>query len=323
MTINLKIKICKMYFLQDISKTDIGERLGISRFRVSRLIQEALQDGLVKIVINEPYPTFSNLEEQLEQRFNLHYAIVVEPPDDSNESIMRTIGRSAAEHLVTRLKDGDVLGVTWGATVNEVIDALPPKVDAHIDVVQIMGGLDQMAINVSAIDMVRRIADIYNANVHVLHAPAFVTSKPARDALLSISSIQKTFAMFKKVNIALSGIGVFSTWEASNLVRSGNLSDQDIDRLRSMQCVGDIFGHFFDINGQMCDAEYEDRIMGMSIDMLKKVQNSIGVAGGIRKSKAILGALRGKLINILVTDKVTACEILKEDGFQPSCEDRK
>jgi deoxyribonucleoside regulator len=234
---------------------------------------------------------------------------------------MRTIGRSAAERLVSLLKDGDILGITWGATVNEVVKALPLKVDNQIEVVQITGGLDQMAIDVNAMDIVRRIAAVYDAEIHVLHAPAFVTSKTAREALLSNGGIQKTVDMFEKVNVAVSGIGAFSDQVASNLLLSGNLFKEDIARLRSLNAVGDVFGHFFDIDGQICATELEERIMGMNIDLLKKIHYSIGVAGGRHKSKAILGALRGKLINILVTDRLTACEILKQDGYPPSCDE--
>lgn len=309
-----------MYYLLNMNKKEIGERLGITRFRVSRILQQAHQDGIVTININESYPTFTEIEEKLEKRFHLQHAIVVEPVEYTNDAIMLTIGRSAADRLVTLLNNGDILGITWGATVNEVVKALPSRVDTNIKVVQITGGLDQMGIDVNAMDIVRRTAAIYDAEIYILHAPAFVTSKTAREALLSNSGIQKTVGMFDKVNVALSGIGAFSDQLTSNLLMSGNLSKQDIAQLHASKAVGDVFGHFFDIDGQICDTELEERIMGMSIDQLKRVHYSMGIAGGKHKSRAILGALRGKLLNILVTDRLTACKILQEDGYYPTCE---
>ena len=139
-------------------------------------------------------------------------------------------------------------------------------------------------------------------------------SKATRDELLLNSSIQNTVSLFPKVNVALSGIGAFSKEIASNLLRSGSLNNEDLKRLREKNAVGDVFGHFFDVHGAICDTELENRLIGMSVSQLKKVRFSIGVAGGLHKSLAVLGALRGKLINILVTDLQTARDILEKDA---------
>ena len=294
--------------------------MGITRFRVSRILQQAHQDGIVTININENNQIFPEIEEKLEKRFHLQHAIVVEPVEYTNDAIMLSIGISAADRLVTLLNNGDILGIAWGSTVNEVVKALPSRVDTKIKVVQITGGLDQMAIDVNAMDIVRRVAAVYDAENYVLHAPAFVTSKTARKVLLSNTGIQKTVGMFDKVNLALSGIGAFSNSSKSNLLMSSNLSKQDIAQLCASKAVGDIYGHFFDIDGKICDTELEERMMGMSIDQLKRVHYSMGVAGGKHKSRAILGALRGKLLNILITDRMTAREILNEDGYYPTVE---
>ena len=304
-----------MYYLSDVSKTEIGKRLGISRFRVSRLLEQARQEEIVRIQIVEPVSTFADMEEQLEERFGLHHAVVVNQSDQSDHASVRAIGNAAAERLVNLLSDGDVLGVTWGATVNEVVNALPPRSDLDLEVVQTTGGLNQMAISVNAMDLARRVAAIYDAKCYVLHAPAMVSNLAARDVLFEDNGIHVTVEMFDKVTVALSGIGAFSTRTASNLIKTGYFSDEDLARLKERKVVGDIYGHFFNINGQCCDPELEERIIGMSIDQLKEVRYSIGVAGGTHKSLAILGALRGKLINILVTNYATASDILEKDDM--------
>jgi DNA-binding transcriptional regulator LsrR (DeoR family) len=314
MTEDLKVKVSRLYYLNDVSKTDIGKRLGISRFRVSRLLEQARQDGTVRIQIFDPISNFTEIEEQLEKRFNLYHAIVVNSNDQSEQMIMSAIGNATAERLVNLLSDGDVLGITWGATVNEVVKGLPPKVEMRLEVVQITGGLNQMAIDVNAMDLVRRVAEVYGARSHSLYAPAMVNNLAVREALLESNGIRETTEMFDKVTVALSGIGAFSTRVTSNLMRTGHLSNEDLLRLKERKAVGDIFGHFFDINGNLCDRETEERLVGMNIDQLKKVRYSIGVAGGTYKSLAILGALRGHLINILATDYATAYDILEKDA---------
>lgn len=310
---DLKIKICRMYYLSDISKSEIANSLGISRFRVSRLIDQAWQEGIVQIKILEPISTSADLEEQLESRFNLYHAIVVQPSDQSNQTVVTAIGRAAAERLLDLLKDGDILGITWGATVNEVVKSLPAKVDVKLDVVQITGGLNQMALDINPIDLVRRVAERYDAESHILYAPAVVRDQTARQALLEDENIHKTIDMFDRVNVALSGIGSFSSFTQSNLLKSGYIRTEEYSRLKDRKAVGDVFAHIFDIKGDIIDLDLDQMIIGMNVEQLRKVHYSIGVAGGVQKSLAILGALRGHYVNILVTDHNTALDILEKD----------
>jgi len=314
---SLKAKISRMYYYQGMTKQEIAQRLRMSRFRVSRLLDQAREEGIVQIKIVEPASTSVEIEERLEERFGLRRAIVVKTGSQSEQGIKEAIGRAAAECLVDVLKDGDVLGIAWGTTVNEVVKALPPRLEVDIKVVQITGGLNQVAIDINAIDLTRRVAEICNAEYYLLHAPAMVSSIAARQALLADSGIKKTLDMCNQVNVTLTGIGVLfpeliSTH--STYYKAGYIKDDDLEVLKRNRVVGDIFAHFFDIEGRICDNELEERIIGISTAQLKNVQCSIGVAGGLHKSPAILGALRGKLINFLITDYATAKDILARDA---------
>jgi len=309
----LKSKISRMYYLSDISKTEIGHHLGISRFRVSRLLEQAREEGIVQIQINEPIGTNTEIEERLEKRFNLHLAIVVNPNDSTGEGIRRAVGIAGADYLKNLLRDGDVFGITWGATVAEVIKSLPTKIDHRIQVVQITGGLTQTAIDINPIDLVHRVADIYGATPYVLFAPAIVGNPATRDVMMQDSSFHDTLQMFSRVNIAISGIGAFSSSSDSYLQKAGYVNDDDITSLQGCRAVGDVFGHYFNIEGVSCSIDLEGRTFGMSLEDLRKVRYTIGVAGGAHKSLAILGALRGGLVNTLVTDISTAIDILEKD----------
>jgi DNA-binding transcriptional regulator LsrR (DeoR family) len=311
----LKIKISRMYYLSDMSKKDIAENLGISRFRVSRLLVQARDEGLVRIEIKEPVTTSVHVEEQLEKHFNLNHAIVVHPSDTSSLSIMHAIGHAAANRLIDLVKDNDVFGITWGATVNEVVESLPSRLSPKIQVIQLIGGLNQMSLSMNPIDLVRRVAEIYDSPGYVLYAPAIVRNPLTREALLSEQGICQTVALFDSVNVSISGVGAFSTRTLSNLLKAGNITEEEIRQLKEMRAVGDIYGHFIDIEGNVCNTNLEKYMIGLSIEQIKKVKYSIGVAGGTHKSIAILAALRGGLINVLVTDHDTAQDILEKDDI--------
>ena len=132
------------------------------------------------------------------------------------------------------------------------------------------------------------------------------------------SSFQATIKMFSRVNVAISGIGAFSSSSDSYLQKAGYVSDEDIKNLLGCGAVGDIFGHYFNIEGKTCNSDLEERTIGMNLEDLREVRYTIGVAGGIQKTLAILGALRGGLINTLVTDLATANDILEKDLIIPS-----
>ncbi len=64
------------------------------------------------------------------------------------------------------------------------------------------------------------------------------------------------------------------------------------------------------VSGQWLDIDINRRIVGISLEALSKIDTVIGVAGGSRKGAAILGALRGRYINVLITDDQAAQKVL-------------
>jgi hypothetical protein len=57
-------------------------------------------------------------------------------------------------------------------------------------------------------------------------------------------------------------------------------------------------------------------VIGMSLAQLRHARRVVGVAGGSRKTAAIRGALLGKLINVLITDGLTARRLIAESGLK-------
>jgi DNA-binding transcriptional regulator LsrR (DeoR family) len=238
----LKSKVSRMYYLSDISKTEIGQHLGISRFRVSRLLEQAREEGIVQIQINEPTDTNTEIEDQLEKRFNLPLAIVVNPSDPTYPGTMRAIGAAAADYLKNLVSDGDVIGITWGATVDEVVNYMPSKMDRRVQVVQITGGLNQSYINLNPTDLVRRVADIFSTKANLLFAPAIVGNPDTRACMMEDSSFKETISLFDRVTIAISGIGALSSSVDPLYLTAGYLQKGDLMNLRESKAVGAVNG---------------------------------------------------------------------------------
>lgn len=306
--IRLMVKVTKLYFNDKLSQLGIAKKLKISKYQVTRLLKMAEKMGIVKIIITDPTLNVTSLEERLEERFSLKRAIVVENKGLSDDEIRSKIGAEAAKYLLEIIKDDDIIGISWGATVNEVVNNLPSKMNRKVQIIQIIGASHQLSIKLSAHDLAKRFASKFNIEPILLFAPAMVINKKTRDLFLEDTSIKKVFDYFSKINLAIFGIG---TLKSKPFLESEYINKEDIESLRISKTVGDVVGNHFDIYGNPSDTTLALRTLAISPEQLKNIQYSVAVAGGEEKAEAILGALRGKYINILITDSKAADKIFQ------------
>jgi len=268
----------------------------------------------VRITVNIPNGVNAEIEEQLIQKFKLKETIVVDCEDDLDETlIQREIGSAAAFYVETLIHNNDVVGISsWSGTLLALVDAMhtvPGRIG--IQVVQILGGIGNPSAEVHANRLTGRFASLVNGSSHFLPIPGIIGSEAALQVLLDDQYVQETLQLFDRVSVALVGIGVI---EPSKLLTlSGNIfSFEEQEVLRGKGAVGDILLRFFDENGKPVKGSLSNRVVSMSLEQLARVNRAIAVAGGARKYKAILGALRGKWINVLVTDRCTAERLVQE-----------
>ncbi|MGB9606142.1 MAG: sugar-binding transcriptional regulator, partial [Bryobacteraceae bacterium] len=178
-------------------------------------------------------------------------------------------------------------------------------------VVQILGGVGSPGAPTHATIMTRRLAALIGAEITLLPAPGVVGSPQARRILMQDPFVQEAVEWFKSVTLALVGIG--SVEPSKMLAASGNVfSSDELKLLSSKGAVGDICLRFFDAAGRPVITPLNDRVISMELAQLRRVPRVIGVAGGKRKTAAIRGALAGKWINVLITDRATAERLLEE-----------
>jgi len=283
----LMVKVASLYFKENLKQESIARRLKISKYQVNRILKKALNSGMVQINIIDPTKNISDLEEKLEKRFDLKRVIVVENFGLSDTELKSKIGQAAARYLLDIIKEDDIIGVSWGTTINEVINHLPSKINRKVEVVQITGGSHELSIDLNCHDITRRVASKFGVNPHLLYAPSIVDSKKMHDMLLKETSIKRTFEYFSRLTIAMVGIGAMYPRVISTLVKTGH------------------------INGKTCDSKLSERIIAMPVKELLRVPYSIGIAGGKLKAEAILGAIRGNYINIIITDSTAAEKIME------------
>lgn len=310
--LRLITKVARLYYDQELTQPEIAAQLDLSQATVSRLLKRAREEGIVRVTVNVPYGAYPLLEEQLQNRYELKEAVVVDSVEEG-EQLLRDIGSAAAYYLETTLRPGDLIGISsWSATLLAMVDALhPPPRISNVRVLQILGGLGNPSAKVYASRLIDRLASLVRGEAVLLPAPGVVSSPDAVSILRSDPYVRQAIDLFGEVTIALVGIG---TVEPSGLLASsGNIySPAELAMLQSAGAVGDVCLHFFDGEGKPVETPLDERVIGMSLEQLRHAKRAVGIAGGKRKLAAIRGALLGKWINVLITDRATAEGLLVE-----------
>jgi len=315
--LRLLVKVATLYYEESRTQQEISDSLGLSRPKVSRLLQQARDMGIVQISILPPSGVHADLEKALEQRYGLKEVVVAEVQEyTSAASSAREIGTAAAEFLMRVVKPGDVIGLSWGRTLAAMVSAMRPEPKGGLTVVQVTGGLGPPSADTHASGLATRLANALEATLHLLPAPGVVDSPSTRSALLSDSHIRRALTAAQKASAIFVGIGTPS--RGSIVMQMGDLMTwEELERLVQLGAVGDVALHYFDVKGRPILPGLSERAITMAADALKSVPRVVGVAGGAGKLEAILGAVRGRWINCLVTDHVTAAKLL-EAGGSPS-----
>jgi DNA-binding transcriptional regulator LsrR (DeoR family) len=254
---------------------------------------------------------FSELENRLEKKYGLSEVVVVEAHSaDSVENIIHELGVAAAGYLERFVGPSTTLGISWGSTLRYMVASLHSKRLPKTRVVQIIGGLGPPEAEVHATDLCHRLARSFGSQLTLLPVPGIVATQDARNVLMSDLYVKQAMEMFNQLDIVFVGIG--APVADSVLIRDGSiLSHAELDVLLQKGVVGDIALRFFDAQGQPIQSEIDRRVIGITLDQLQHIRRVVGVAGGPEKIQAIQGALRGKLINVLITDSVNAEKLLQ------------
>jgi DNA-binding transcriptional regulator LsrR (DeoR family) len=309
--LRLLTKVARLYHCQGLRQTEIVSRLKLSQSTISRLLKRAENEGIVRITVSVPSGTHPELEEALLATFGLQDVIVVDSEHD-DDRLVRDLGAAAAFFLETNVKAGSVIGISsWSTALLAMVDAMRPAPRAtESTVVQILGGLGNPGSETHATHLTRRLANLLGGKAVLLPAPGVLGSPAARDVLLKDCYVQEALEVTGRLNLALVGIGSHEP-ERMAAMNGSIFSPRELKMLSAAGAVGDICLRFFDARGQALHTTLDERVIGMALEDLRKVERVVGVAGGLSKRAAILGALRGGWVNVLITDRRTAEALLE------------
>ncbi len=305
--LRLIARVAQMYHAEGKRQTEIAGLLRLSQATVSRMLKRAVDERIVRTTVIPPAGTFAGLEAGLRSRFGLTEAIVVDCPEDRAPSVMARIGEAAAHFVESTLQQDEVIGVSsWSQTLLRMVDNMHPMTGAKArHVVQVLGGMGDASVQTHATDLTARLARLTGAEPRLLLVQGVTPSPEARAVMLSDPVLRETLALCGRLSLGIVGIGAV---EPSDLLaRSGNVFSRDeLAMLQAAGAVGEISFRFFDAAGRPVETPLDGRVVGITLDELRRTGRVIALAGGAAKTAAIAGALRTGVIDVLVTDRFTA-----------------
>ena len=301
----LAAAVARRHYLAGQSKIEIADELGLSRFKVARLIDFARDSGIVRIEIVADGELDLDRSAQLQERYGLRHAVVVDGSRVDSSALPEQLGAAAARLLSEVLTDTDVLGLPWSRSVDTMTRALgdlPP-----VDVVQLSGAMEVEGHDSSAVDIVRRAARATGGGSSIFYAPLLLDDATGAATLRREPQVARVLAQASRVTTAVVGVGA---WGPGMSTVFDAVSPQDREAIRSLGVIGELAGVFFDGDGRLVEAELSERIVTISPEALRGIDEVIAIVSGEAKAEAVRAALAGGLVNAVVADTTLAEALL-------------
>ena len=304
----LIVKVARMYYEQNMSQDQIARALLTSRSNVSRILSVAKQRGIVEIKIIEESRRETEIEEMLMSRFGLRAAMVAKVPRGTSD--YQAVGQLAVGSFLNHLKPRVKVAISWGRSIQAMVDALDAENRPDLTFIPLMGGMTPVPSTYSGEALIRSLAEKFNAQYQVLHAPTIVQSPDIKVALMREPSVAAVIEGARTADVAFVGIGSKGANSSQHILQSAGMTESENPQFYA-KWAGDLAGRFFDREGNAVNSRLDNRTVGLDLAEIAKIKRVVGVAAGEEKTEGILAALRGGLISELVTSSNCATRLLE------------
>jgi DNA-binding transcriptional regulator LsrR (DeoR family) len=291
--------VATQYYQEGRSKVDIAQDLGLSRFRVARLLTAARELGIVRIDITVPDAINADLSVELATAVGLRQAIVVDTPDEPVSTLRADLGRVAANLLAELVQEDDVVGIAWGRTVNAMTT------------VQMTGALSGAEVSDNAIELVRRISQISGGAAYPIYAPLMIDDPAAANSLRSQAKVAEALSWYDKINIAIIPIG---SWDPPQSQLYDSIAPHERRELLDAGVCADTSTVLLSRSGEILTPPLSQRLIGVTGDQLRRIPEVVAVAGGGEKADAVSVVLRAGFVTTLITNASVAQQLLKRES---------
>lgn len=300
------LAIARRYYREDQSKVDIARDLGLSRFQVARLLQEAKRTGLVRIEIGSPGHIDQDLSTRVAERLGLPRVIVVEAHPSAPQSTFDFVGAALASELEDVVTEGATIGLAWSRATPAMVRSLrrlPP-----CTVVQLSGAIYPPEGLPGSVEVTREVAASAGGSAHILYAPLVVPDSETADGLRRQPEIAAALARGDRLDVAVLSIGA---WRSGSSAVYDLLGATDRDHLASSGTVGEVSGRLLGADGRPVITDLDGRVIGATLDQLRAAAVRLTTAGGAERRAATVAAVRAGLVSTLIIDDALAQALIE------------
>lgn len=300
-------KAARLYYEYDLTHHEVATILNVSRVKITRLLQQARREGVVVIRVNSDDSPFFELEVALSRTLELSEVIVVPSFDDRNKA-RQALARAVANYLQRVIRDGTIVAISLSQTVALVPDFVFEPRPTAVTFVAAVGGIRRGLAGMSPNRPIDQLAELYTGVAKHLTGPAIAGTEEIAKALTGDPAIARTLNEAAAADIVVLGLGPVAGTVA--LLEQGEITSVELNRVIGHGAVGDLAGRFFDRDGQPVDDEWNRRVIGLTLEQISRIPTRVVAAGGPEKVEAIMAAIRGRLVSVLITDQHVASALL-------------
>ncbi|TDL78358.1 sugar-binding transcriptional regulator [Palleronia sediminis] len=298
-------EVARRYHIEGETQDAIARSLSMSRMKVNRLLRQALSEGVVEVRVRYHSSRTREIEEAFREAFGLRHLLVA-PTVGAPERQRRAVATVVSAYLETNLREGLVLAVGMGRNVAEIARVQTQVRFDNLVFVAGSGGATEAGALGNADHICRALAERFGGRAETLYAPAFVPDAELRERLMSHDTVRRTLNLARSADLALVGVGDLGA--DSHMARMGWFSVDELQAVQAAGATGDLLGYdFYDDAGQPTGGNLSGRVVGLCREDLKRISTTIAIASEESKARAILGALRTGVIDVLATS-LANCE---------------
>lgn len=305
------VKVASMYYDEGMTQAAIARKLGVSRSLISKILIDARNDGIVEIYIRSNDTYTVNLERQLEKKYKLNKAVVVDTYLLNNPEIEKKVYQEAANCVGKMTADISTLGISWGKSIRGMINHYPYTNQGDIEIYPLIGGMGDHHVEIHSNQLSYDLARKMHATAKYLYAPALMDNEFIKKELLANSAICNITETSKNVDLAI--VGISTPYGENTMSQIGYINEQNIAEFKELGVVGDINSQFFNDKGEVVNHPINRNVVGIGLEDLKKIPNVLVIGFGMNKFDAIKAALTYNLVNNIVTTDRIATKLLGED----------
>lgn len=308
--LNQLTEVLHLYYEEGLNQKEIGKIMKVSVSTVSRMLKEAQDMGMVEIVIKYPYATIPSLAKEVKEKYGLKDAFVLPTTGATYFDLVKSLGQVASIILDKYLTDGQTMGISLGLSVAATIRAYQGAPKKNSRILRLQGAADFEIME--GTNLAQTLAEKVQGESMIIHSPWLLPSVELCNAIMEEPSVKRVLEIAENADIGLVGMGSMDP-SHSTILRNQLINLYELNDFRAAGAVGEICGKHYDKYGNTINIEFNKRTVAIPLEKLRNFETVIGVAASVHKVDALMGAIRGGLINVVVTDSDAARELIARE----------